>query len=329
MIARRDFITLLGGAAAAWPVAARAQPMERVRRVGVLMGVAANNALGQARVKAFQQQLQQLGWIEGRNIAIEYRWGEGRAERYDEFAAEFVRLKVDVIVTEGTPPTLAAKKATSVIPIVFIGAGDPVLTGLVASLTRPGGNATGLSNQGRDLAGKRVELLREMIPGLRGLGILADVDNISEMAEMREVVAAAATLGLEVGKLDIRRAEEIAPALQSLKGPTQAVYVVTGALANANALRINTLALGQRLPTMYGSRQMLEFGGLISYGTDILDLRRRAADYVDKILRGTKPGDVPVEQPTKFELIINLTTAKALGLEFPATLLARADEVIE
>ena len=327
MMQRREFITLLGGAAA-WPLAVRAQPVERVRQVGVLMGVA-NNAFGQARVKAFQQQLQQLGWIEGRNIAIEYRWGEGRVERYDEFAAEFVRLKVDVIVAEGTPPTLAAKKATSVIPIVFIGAGDPVLTGLVASLTRPGGNATGLSNQGRDLAGKRVELLREMIPGLRRLGILADVDNISEMAEMREVVAAAATLGLEVGKLEIRRAEEIAPALQSLKGPTQAVYVVTGALANANALRINTLALGQRLPTMYGSRQMLEFGGLISYGTDILDLRRRAADYVDKILRGTIPGDVPVEQPTKFDLALNLTTAKALGLEFPATLLARADEVIE
>ena len=327
MMQRREFITLLGGAAA-WPLAVRAQPVERVRQVGVLMGVA-NNAFGQVRVKAFQQQLQQLGWIEGRNIAIEYRWGEGRVERYDEFAAEFVRLKVDVIVAEGTPPTLAAKKATSVIPIVFIGAGDPVLTGLVASLTRPGGNATGLSNQGRDLAGKRVELLREMIPGLRGLGILADVDNISEMAEMREVVAAAATLGLEVGKLDIRRAEEIAPALQSLKGPTQAVYVVTGALANANALRINTLALGQRLPTMYGSRQMLETGGLISYGTDILDLRRRAADYVDKILRGTIPGDVPVEQPTKFDLALNLTTAKALGLEFPATLLARADEVIE
>ena len=328
MMQRREFITLLGGAAA-WPLAVRAQPVERVRQVGVLMGVAANNALGQARVKAFQQQLQQLGWIEGRNIAIEYRWGEGRVERYDEFAAEFVRLKVNVIVAEGTPPTLAAKKATSVIPIVFIGVGDPVLAGFVASLARPGGNATGLSNQSYDHAGKRVELLREMIPHLRGLGILADVDNISEMAEMREVVAAAATLGLEVGKLDIRRAEEIAPALQSLKGPTQAVYVVTGALANANALRINTLALGQRLPTMYGSRQMLEFGGLISYGTDILDLRRRAADYVDKILRGTKPGDVPVEQPTKFELIINLTTAKALGLEFPATLLARADEVIE
>ena len=324
---KREFITLLGGAAA-WPLAARAQQLERVRRVGVLMGVS-NNALGQARVKPFQQQLQQLGWIEGRNITIEYRWGEGRTERFDEFAAEFVRLKVDVIVAEGTPPTLAAKKATSVIPIVFIGAGDPVLTGLVASLTRPGGNATGLSNQGRDLAGKRVELLREMIPGLRGLGILADVDNISEMAEMREVVAAAATLGLEVGKLDIRRAEEIAPALQSLKGRTQAVYVVTGAFANANALRINTLALGQGLPTMYGSRQMLEFGGLISYGADILDLRRRAADYVDKILRGAKPGDIPVEQPTKFDLTLNLTTAKALGLEFPATLLARADEVIE
>jgi putative tryptophan/tyrosine transport system substrate-binding protein len=324
---RRAFITLLGGAAA-WPIAARAQQAGRARRLGVLMGVS-NNALGQARVKAFQQQLQKLGWIEGRNIAIDYRWGEGGTERYDEFAAEFVRLKVDVIVAEGTPPTLAAKNATSVIPIVFIGVGDPVLAGLVASLARPGGNATGLSNQARDLAGKRVELLREMIPRLRSLGILANVDNISEVNEMRTVAAEAATLGLDVVKLEIRRAEEIASALQSLKGRTQAVYVVTGAFANANALRINTLALGQGLPTMYGSRQMLEFGGLISYGADILDLRRRAADYVDKILRGTKPGDIPVEQPTKFELVVNLKTAQAIGLTVPPTLTARADEVIE
>jgi putative tryptophan/tyrosine transport system substrate-binding protein len=312
---RRAFITLLGGAAA-WPIAARPQQAGRARRLGVLMGVS-NNALGQARVKAFQQQLQKLGWIEGRNIAIEYRWGEGGTERYDEFAAEFVRLKVDVIVAEGTPPTLAAKNATSVIPIVFIGVGDPVLAGLVASLARPGGNATGLSNQARNLAGKR------------SLGILANVDNLSEVNEMRTVAAEAATLGLDVVKLEIRRAEEIASALQSLKGRTQAVYVVTGAFANANALRINTLALGQGLPTMYGSRQMLEFGGLISYGADILDLRRRAADYVDKILRGTKPGDIPVEQPTKFELVVNLKTAQAIGLTVPPTLTARADEVIE
>ena len=326
---RRAFITLLGGAAAAWPNVARAQQAERVRRVGMLMGVA-NNALGQARTRAFQQELERLGWTDGRNLSIQYRWAEGRAERYADFAAEFVRLNVDVIVAEGaTPATLAAKQATSVIPIVFVGTGDPVGTGLVASLARPGGNVTGLSNQNTDTAGKRVELLREIVPGLRGLGILINVLNVSAVAEMREVEAAAATLGLKVVKLEIRRAEDIAPALEAFTGPGLALYVVPDALATANALRINTLALGKRLPTMYGQREHLDTGGLMSYGTDALDLRRRAADYVDKILRGTKPGDLPVEQPTKFELVINLQTAKTLGLTIPPNLLAIADEVIE
>jgi putative ABC transport system substrate-binding protein len=278
---RREFLTLLGGAAAAWPNVARGQQAERVRRIGMLMGVA-NNALGQARAKAFQQELERLGWTDGRNLLIQYRWAEGRAERYAEIAAEFVRLNMDVIVAEATPGTIAAKQATSVIPIVFVGTGDPVGTGLVASLARPGGNATGLSNQTRDLAGKRIELLREIVPGLRGLGILVNVLNVSAVAEMREVEAAAATLGLEVVKLEIRRAEDIAPALESFTGPGHALYVVIDALANANALRINTLALGKRLPTMHGSREQLETGGLMSYGADNLDLRRRAADYVDK-----------------------------------------------
>jgi putative tryptophan/tyrosine transport system substrate-binding protein len=324
---RRRLITLLGGAAA-WPVAAGAQQGERMRRVGVLMGVA-NNALGQARAKAFQQELERLGWAVGRNLTIDYRWAEGRAERYSDFAAEFVRLNVDVIVAEATPATLAAKQATSVIPIVFVSTGDPVGTGLVASLARPGGNVTGLSNQTRDLAGKRVELLREIVPGLRALGILVNVLNVSAVAEMREVEAAGATLGIRVVKLEIRRPEDIAPALESFMGPGFALYVVLDALANANDLRINTLALGKRLPTMHGSREPLKTGGLISYGSDNLDLRRHAAEYVDKILRGTKPGDIPVEQPTKFDLVINLTTAKALGLTVPPSLLALADEVIE
>jgi putative tryptophan/tyrosine transport system substrate-binding protein len=324
---RRQFITLLGGAAA-WPLTARAQQPERLRRIGLLMAVA-NNALGQARTKAFQQELEQLGWTLGRNLLIEYRWAEGRAERYAELAAEFVRLNVDIIVAEGTPGTLAAKQATSVIPIVFIGTGDPVGTGLVASLARPGGNVTGLSNQTRDLAGKRIELLREIVPGLRTLGILVNVLNVSAVAEMREVETAAATLGLKVVKLEIRRVEDIAPALEAFTGPALALYVVVDALATANALRINTLALGKRLPTIYGTREQLEAGGLMSYGTDNLDLRRRAADYVDKILRGTKPGDLPVEQPTKFDLVINLTTARALGLDVPLFLQQRADEVIE
>jgi putative ABC transport system substrate-binding protein len=325
---RRQFIALLGGAAATWPNLANAQQADRVRRIGVLMGVA-NNALGQARAKAFQQELERLGWTDGRNVSIQYRWADGRAERSADFAAEFARLNVDVIVAEATPPTLAAKQATSVIPIVFVAAGDPVGTGLVASLARPGGNVTGLSNQTRDLAGKRVELLREIVPGLRGLGILINVLNISAVAEMREVEAAAATLGLKVVKLEIRRAEDIARVLETFNGPTLALYVVQDALAGANALRINTLALGKRLPTMHGSRELLDTGGLMSYGADALDLRRRAADYVDKILRGTKPGDIPVEQPTKFDLVINLTTAKALGLDVPLFLQQSADEVIE
>jgi putative ABC transport system substrate-binding protein len=325
---RREFIALLGGAAAAWPNVAHAQQAERVRRIGVLMA-AANNALGQARAKVFQQELERLGWTDGRNLSIQYRWAEARTKRYAEIAAEFARLNVDVIVTEATPATIAAKQATSVIPIVFVGAGDPVGTGLVASLARPGGNVTGLSNQTKDLAGKRVELLREIVPGLRGLGILVNVLNVSAVAEMREVEAAAATLGLKVVKLEIRRAEDIAPALEAFTGPAVALYVVQDALAGTNALRINTLALGKRLPTMFGARESLETGGLMSYGTDALDLRRRAASYVDKILRGTKPGDIPVEQPTKFDLVINLTTAKVLGLDVPLFLQQRADEVIE
>jgi putative ABC transport system substrate-binding protein len=325
---RRKFITLLGGAAAAWPNVARGQQAERVRRVGVLMAVA-NNALGQARARAFQQELERLGWTDGRNLSIQYRWAEGRAERYAEIAAEFVRLNVDVIVAEATPPTLAAKQATSVIPIVFVGTGDPVGTGLVASLARPGGNVTGLSNQNNDLAGKRVELLREIVPGLRGLGILVNVLNVAAVAEMREIEAAAAALGLKVVKLEIRRAEDIAPALEAFTGPAVALYVILDTLANANALRISTLALGKRLPTMFGAREPLDTGGLMSYGADTLDLRRRAAGYVDKILRGTKPGDIPVEQPTKFDLVISLTTARALGLDVPLFLQQRADEVIE
>ena len=275
------------------------------------------------------QRLRELGWIEGRTVAIEYRWAEGRSERFAEIAAEFVRLKVDVIVTAGTAAVVAAKQATSVIPIVFAAAGDPVGTGLVASLARPGGNVTGLSNQSADLAGKRLELLREVVPGLRRLAIMANVGNPIGVLEMGEVQAAARTLGLEVVTLEIRRAEDIAPAFEALKGRADALYVVTDPLVNTNRIRINTLALGARLPTMHGIREYVEAGGLMSYGPNFPDLFRRAADYVDKILRGAKPADIPVEQPTKFDLVINLTTAKALGLDVPPTLLARADEVIE
>ena len=323
---RRDFITLLGGAAAAWPLAARAQQLGAVRRVGLLMA-SANDALGQTWANAFQQELARLGWAAG--VAVEVRWAEGHDERYAQIVADFVRLKVDVIVTSATPPTLAAMKATSTIPIVFLAVADPVGTGLVTALARPGGNVTGLSNQTADIAGKRLQLLRELIPELSGVGILVNPGNAGSMLEKREVEAAARALGLDVVTLEIRRAEDIAPAFEALKGPALALCVVRDPLMNANAVRINTFALSARLPTMFGLREPVAIGGLMSYGTDNTQTFRRAADYVDKILRGTQPGDIPVEQPTKFDLVINLTTAKALGITVPPTLLAIADEVIE
>jgi putative tryptophan/tyrosine transport system substrate-binding protein len=324
---RRDFITLVGGAAAAWPLAARAQQPGKLRTIGFL-GQSTRSAASEW-VAAFVQRLHELGWNEGRTVAIEYRWAEGREERFAQIAAEFVRLKVDIIVTSGTPQVLAAKQATSVIPIVFAAAGDPVASGLVASLARPGGNATGLSSLVADLAGKRLELLREVVPALRRLAIIGNVGNPLTVLELGEVQAAAGTLGLEVHTLEIRQAQDITPAFEALKGRADALYVCIDALVNANRIRINTSALGARLPTMHGSRDYVEAGGLMSYGPNYPDLFRRSADYVDKILHGAKPGDIPVEQPTKFDLVVNLTTARALGLDLPPTLLARADEVIE
>ena len=326
-IRRRDFVILLGGGAAAWPLAARAQQPGKLPTIGFL-GQSTRSA-GSEWVAAFVQRLRELGWIESRTVAIEYRWAEGRDERFAEIAAEFVRLKVDIIVTSGTPQVLAAKQATSVIPIVFATAGDPVGNNLVASLARPGGNTTGLSNQMTDIAGKKLELLREVVHGLGRLAIIGNVDNPAVVREMGEVQAAAATLGLEVHTLEIRQAQDITPAFEALKGRADALYVCIDALATTNRIRINTSALGARLPTMHGSRDYVEAGGLISYGPNTPNQFRRAADYVDKILRGAKPGDIPVEQPTKFDLVVNLTTAKALGIEVPPSLLARADEVIE
>jgi putative ABC transport system substrate-binding protein len=325
-IERRKFLATLGGAAMAWPLAARAQQPGKLPIIGFL---AANPSIESPRVVAFVQRLRELGWIDGRNLAIEYRWAEGRNERYAENAGELVRLKVDVIVTIATPPTVAAKQATAVIPIVFAAASDPVGTGLVASLARPGGNVTGLSNQISDAGGKKIELLREVVPGLRRLAILANVGNPASVLDMGEAEATARTLGLDVTTSEIRRAEDISPAFDELRGRADALYVCVDPLVNTHRIRVNTLALAARLPTMHGLREYVEAGGLMSYGPNLPDLLRRAADYVDKILRGVNPGDIPVEQPTKFDLIINLTTAKALGLEVPPTLLARADEVIE
>jgi len=324
---RREFITLLGGAAATWPVAARAQQAGKLPTIGYLGQ--STLAVESRLVAALVQGLRELGWTEGRTVAIEYRWGEGRIERAAEIATEFVRRKVDVIVTSATAAIVAAKQATSVIPIVFAAAGDPVGTGLVASLARPGGNVTGLSIQQTDVAGKRLELLREVVPGLRRLAILANVDGPAVVLDMREVQTTARTLGLEVVTSEIRRAEDIAPAFETLKGRADALYVCIDPLVNSHRIRINTLALGARLPTMHAAREAVEAAGLMSYGPNRLDMYRRAADLVDKILRGANPADIPVEQPSKFDLIINLTTAKALGLALPPTLLARADEVIE
>jgi len=326
-IGRRELLVALGGAAAAWPLAARAQQSGRLRTIGFL-GPNTHSAASEW-VAAFVQRLRELGWTEGRTITIEYRWAEGREERFAEIAAELVRLKADVIVTSGTQAVMASKNATSVIPIVFATAGDPVGSGLVASLARPGGNVTGLATLANELAGKRLELLREVVPSLRRLAIMGNVGNPYIMLELDEVRAAARMLGLEAITLEIRRAQDLASAFEALKSGADALYVCTDALVNTHRIRINIAALGERLPTMHGSRDFVEAGGLMSYGPNFPDMFRRTADYVDKILRGAKPGDLPVEQPTKFDLVVNLTTAKALRLEIPPTLLTRADEVLE
>jgi putative ABC transport system substrate-binding protein len=322
---RREFIALLGGAATAWPLAARGQA-KKLPTIGFL-GVSTPSGWSHY-ITAFRQRLNELGWIEGRTIAIEIRWAEGRSERFAEIAAEFVRNNVDIIVTAGGA-VAAAKEATSSIPIVFALANDPVGIGLVASLSRPGGNVTGLSQQATDLAGKRLEVLREFVPGVRRLAILGNVGYPAVVLEVGEVQETARKLGLDAALSEIRRAEDIAPAIEALRGRAEALYVVADPLAGSNRVHINTLALDARLPTIHGIREYAETGGLLSYGPSIPDLFRRAAEFVDRILRGAKPADLPVEQPTKFELVINLKTAKALGIQVPPALIARADEVIE
>jgi putative tryptophan/tyrosine transport system substrate-binding protein len=324
MIRRRDFITLLGGATAAWPLAARAQ-QTRVPTVGF---VGADASAWRAWTAAFVERLGALGWIEGRTLAIQYRWSEGRPERIAEVTAEFVRLNVDVIFTNFSS-ALEAKRATSIIPVVFVLGADPVGSGLVSSLARPGGNVTGLSTQQAELAGKRIQVLREVIPHLRRLAIMSNAGNPGLELEMRGIQTTAHTLSLEIVPLEIRRAEDIAAAFAALKPPADALYIAEDALVLANRTRIITFALGARLPTMSSTREFVQVGALLSYGADYLAQFRRGAELVDKILRGAKPADIPVEQPTKFELVINLTTAKAIGLTIPEAFLARADEIIE
>jgi putative ABC transport system substrate-binding protein len=324
---RREFITVIGGAVAGWPLAGHAQ-RSAMPVIGFL-GPGTPSAWSQW-VVVFVQRLRDLGWIDGRNVAIEYRWADGRSERFPEMAAEFVRLKVDIIVTGGVAAP-AAKQATSIIPIVFAVDNDPVGTGLVASLARPGGNVTGLSVQSSDLAGKRIELLCEVLPDLRRLAIMGNVGYAATARDMQEAQAAGRILGLDVIILEIRRAEDIAPAFEELlKGPSvDGLYICTDALVGTHRVRINTLANTARLATVHSEQQYVEAGGLMSYGPSYPDLFRRAAELVDKILRGAKPSDIPVEQPTKFDLVINLTTAKALGLTIPESLLLRADALIE
>jgi putative tryptophan/tyrosine transport system substrate-binding protein len=325
MIGRREFITLLGGAAA-WPLAARAQQLS-LPTIGFL---GANTPETQSRwTSTFVKRLGELGWTDGRNAVIDYRWADGRRDRAAEIATEFVRLGVTIIVTSGTPQALAAKQATSTIPIVFATSGDPVGTGLVASLARPGGNVTGLSVLQVDLGAKRLELLREIIPGLRRLAVVVNIDAPGALLELSEVQRAAGTLGIEIIAVRIRRIDEIAAAFDQIRGRVDAVHVASDPLLFVHRARTNTLALGLRLPTLHNFREHVEAGGLMSYGPDYAANFRRAAGYTDKILRGAKPGELPVEQPTRVELVISLITAKALSIEVPPSLLARADEVIE
>ena len=324
-IARRKFLAALGGAAAAWPLAARGQQAGKLPTIAVL---GADPTVWAPWTAAFEARLGQLGWLQGRTVTIEYRWAEGRATGDAEIAAEFVRQKVDVILTHATA-ALAVKRATSVIPVVFVLASDPIAAGLVTTLGRPDGNVTGLSQQAADLASKRVELLREVIPQLHQLVIIGNPGYSDTKREIDEVQSVAHTLGLEIAPLEVRRPGDIAIAFETMKGGADALYVVADPLTAANRTRIITFALSMRLPMIFNTREHVQAGGLMSYGPNFPDQFRRAADYVDKILRGSKPADIPVEQPTKFDLVINLTTAKALGLKIPESFLLRADEVIE
>jgi putative tryptophan/tyrosine transport system substrate-binding protein len=323
---RRELITLLAGAGA-WPLAAQAQ-QAKPPTIGYFGATAV--AAEKSRTGAFVQRLSELGWIEGQTVAIEYHWGESRTERFTEIAGDLVRRQVDVIVATSIAAALACKQVTAVIPIVFPLAGDPLSTGLVTSLARPGGNVTGLSNQGADLAGKRLEVLREINPRLRKLAVLANVEYPGRISEIADIQTAARTLGLDAAVFEIKPVGDIAPVFDTMRRDgAEALYVVGDTFMNSNRVRISSLAMQTRLPTIFVAREYVEAGGLMSYGANISHLFARAAELVDKILRGIKPGDIPVEQPTEFELVVNLKTAKALGLAIPESFLLRADKVIE
>jgi putative ABC transport system substrate-binding protein len=325
---RRAFTTLLGGAAVVWPIAARAQQAGKVHRIGVLETI--STTLNVANFYALREGLRQLGYAEGQNLVIEYRSADGRDDRFPGLARELLALKVDVIVTRGTPAAKAVKNATSTVPVVMMASGDPVGVGLVTSLARPGGNITGLSAIVGELSPKRLELIKEIVPGLARIAVLANTSNDAVRRDWARIETAARSLGVQSQLLDLRESDALGPTFDDASARrADALVVVIDAITQANQQRIVDLAMKHRLPAIYSSREFVDAGGLISYGVSYPDLYRRAATYVDKILKGTKPADLPVVQPTKFELVINLKTAKALGIEVPPTLLARADEVIE
>ena len=326
---RRDFISLLSSAAAAWPVAVRAQQPERMRRIGVLMNIAADDADAPVRVAAFAQGLQELGWIIGRNLRVEYRWSAGEADRIRTYAAEISALSPDVIVAFGGAHAAAVQQAAANAPIVFLGVNDPVAAGLIASLARPGGTATGFTAMDFGTAAKWLELLRQIAPSVTRIGVLRPA-NIGGVGQLGAIQAAASSLGMELSPVDLRDVAGTDRAITAFaRSPNGGLIVVASALAAVHRTRIIELAGRHRLPAIYPFRVFIPAGGLISYGPDLADQYRRTASYVDRILKGERPGDLPVQQPTKFELVINAATARMLGLEIPHTLLARADEVIE
>jgi ABC-type uncharacterized transport system substrate-binding protein len=326
---RREFISLLGGAAA-WPLAARAQQPERMRRIGVLMHLASDDPEGQARIAVFLQGLQEWGWAVGRNVRIDYRWAVGDAERIRKYAEELVALTPDVILAAGGTVVAPLLQATSTVPIVFAQTPDPVGAGFVANLARPGGNATGFTIYEYGLSGKWLELLKEIAPGVTRVAVLRDPAITGGTGQWGAIQSVAPSFGVELSPVSVRDAREIERAVTAFAQSSNGGLIVTGsALAVVHRDLIIALAARHKLPAVYVSRYFVTDGGLISYGADSIDPYRRAAGYVDRILKGEKPGDLPVQTPTKYELVINLKTAKALGLDIPTTVLARADEVIE
>jgi len=323
---RREFILSFGGLAIAGRCAAQGQQRAKLPVVGFL--VAGSQASHGAWVAGFAQRLSELGWTDGRNVTIEYRWAAGDNQRMAEFAGEFVERKVDVIVTSANGVTMA-RQATSSIPIVFAAFGDPIVAGVAESLARPGGNVTGLTVQPGDLAGKRIGLLREIIPNLRRLSALCNVASSGFVLEIEGIRNTTSALNIEASIFELRTADDIAPALARLEGHADALYVVSEPLVNANRVQIINTVTAARIPTVFGFREFVDAGGLMSYGPNFPDLFRRAADFTDQILRGAKPAQMPVQQPVKFDLILNLKTAKAIGLKIPESFLMRADEVIE